>query len=78
MRHNFRHQITFVRIVFRLLAVFGTFYFHSTQKVDSLMALLKTSGAYSKYSDKELMKIWTDAYKLFKKLNYPEGTLNAI
>ena len=34
------------------------------------MALLKTSEAYSKYSDKELMKIWTDAYKLSKKLNY--------
>ena len=72
MRHNFRHQITFLRIVFRLLAiaVFGTFYFHSTQKVDSLSALFKNSEAYSKYSDKELMKICTDAYKLSKKLNY--------
>ena len=72
MRHSFRHPITFLRIVFRLLAiaVFGTFYFHSTQKVDSLMALLKTSEAYSKYSENELMKIWTDAYKLSKKLNY--------
>ena len=72
MRHNFRHQITFLRIVFRLLAiaVFGTFYFNNTQKVGSLLALFKNSEAYSKYSDKELMKIWTDAYKLSKKLNY--------
>ena len=42
------------------------------------MALFKNSEAYSKYSDKELMKIWTDAYKLSKKLNYEEGTSNAI
>ena len=42
------------------------------------MALFKTSEAYSKYSENELMKIWTDAYKLSKKLNYEEGTSNAI
>ena len=42
------------------------------------MALFKTSEAYSKYSQNELIKICTDAYKLFNKLNYEEGTLNAI
>ena len=60
------------------ITVFGTFYFHSTQKVDSLLALFKNSEAYSKYSEKELIKICTDAYKLSKKLNYEEGTSNAI
>ena len=66
------HQITFLRIVFTLLAiaVFGTFYFNNTQKGGSLLALFKNSEAYSKYSQNELMKIWTDAYKLSKKLNY--------